>query len=63
MTTPSLTEPPHNRFSGGSGTAATQIPLGPEQIAARLRVDFPDDPEMWVSHETTCRAGARCGAI
>jgi transposase, IS30 family len=24
----------------------------PEQIAARLRVDFPDEPEMWVSHET-----------
>jgi transposase, IS30 family len=24
----------------------------PAQIAARLRVDFADDPEMWVSHET-----------
>ncbi|HSP65088.1 MAG TPA: IS30 family transposase [Candidatus Deferrimicrobium sp.] len=24
----------------------------PQQIAARLRRDFPTDPEMWVSHET-----------
>ena len=24
----------------------------PEQIARRLRVEFPDQPEMWVSHET-----------
>jgi IS30 family transposase len=24
----------------------------PEQIAGRLRVDFPDEPEMWVSPET-----------
>lgn len=24
----------------------------PEQIAHRLRHDFPDNPEMWVSHET-----------
>ncbi|WP_425546626.1 IS30 family transposase, partial [Amycolatopsis minnesotensis] len=24
----------------------------PEQISARLRKDFPDRPEMWVSHET-----------
>ena len=26
--------------------------LSPEQIAGRLRVDFPNEPEMWVSHET-----------
>ena len=24
----------------------------PEQIAGRLRVDFPDEPEMWLVHET-----------
>jgi IS30 family transposase len=24
----------------------------PEQIARRLRAEFPEDPEMWVSHET-----------
>jgi IS30 family transposase len=29
-----------------------QKKYSPEQIAGRLRVKFPDDPEMWVSTET-----------
>ena len=28
----------------------------PEQIANRLRLDFPNDPGMWVSHETLYRS-------
>ena len=29
-----------------------QVKYSPEQIAGRLRVQFPDDPQMWVSTET-----------
>jgi transposase, IS30 family len=28
----------------------------PEQVAASLRMEFPEDPEMWVSHETIYKA-------
>ena len=30
--------------------------FSPEQIAAQLRIEFPNDPEMWVSHETIYKA-------
>jgi IS30 family transposase len=40
--------------------AAVEAGLGrrwsPEQIAARLRLDYPDDPDMRISHETIYRA-------
>src|SRR6201999_353202 len=29
-----------------------ELERSPEQIAGRLSLDFPDEPEMWVSHET-----------
>jgi IS30 family transposase len=28
----------------------------PQQISARLKVDHPDDPELWISHETIYRS-------
>jgi len=30
--------------------------LSPRQVGAQLRIDFADDPEMWVSHETIYKA-------
>jgi transposase, IS30 family len=37
----------------------------PEQVAAQLRIEFPNDPEMWVSHETIYKAlyVQGCGAL
>jgi IS30 family transposase len=37
-------------------TARLTSKHSPEQISQRLRTDFPDDPEMWVSHETIYRS-------
>ena len=37
-------------------TARLNSKHSPEQISLRLRTDFPDDPEMWVSHETIYRS-------
>src|ERR1035441_2196815 len=45
-------------LGAGRGRLCTQVNcwLGdfwsPEQVAKRLRLEFPDDPSMWVSHET-----------
>jgi IS30 family transposase len=36
--------------------ARLAVKHSPEQISLRLRADFPDDPEMWVSHETIYRS-------
>jgi IS30 family transposase len=37
-------------------TARLKLKWSPEQVSARLRLEFPDDPEMRVSHETIYRS-------
>jgi IS30 family transposase len=41
-----------NEVLCGQVTEMLEAWWSPQQIAARLRVEFPDQPEMWVSHET-----------
>jgi IS30 family transposase len=41
----------HDRLRG-EVQARLELRHSPKQIASRLREDFPDDAEMWVSHET-----------
>ena len=47
---------------GGRSSAGLCERCSPEQISARLRLEFPDDPEMRISHETIYRALYRSGA-
>ena len=38
--------------TGAEVEARLEVRWSPQQIARSLRDDFPDEPEMWVSHET-----------
>lgn len=49
---PKLTKLARNPNLRGRVIADLERLWSPEQIAERLRDAFPDDPEMWVSHET-----------
>lgn len=58
---PRRRRPKPRKLAAGTGLCERVVDLlrgkrSPQQIAARLKFDFPEQPEQWVSHETIYQA-------
>jgi IS30 family transposase len=53
---PKLRKLANNDTLRGEVQSRLELRHSPQQIAKRLRIDFPDDPEMWVSAEAMYQA-------